>query len=72
MKYRVHIKHSRNSVNNYNFHYLNLRTSCSCPDLHHKRSGVLAPFSLPKVEQGKMREGRSKLLNGEGGVAGQR
>lgn len=44
-QHRACIKHSRNGVYNYkNLDYLNLRTSCSCPDLHHKRT--LCPFLL--------------------------
>lgn len=52
------IKHSRNGVYNYNLDYLNLGTSCSCSDLHHKRT--LCPFPLfPGGREG--REGRQEI-----------
>lgn len=71
MKCRAGIKHSINGGNNNynNADSMNLRTSRSCPDVHHKSGKAsLALSSLPRVEQGKRSEDRgSKLLTGEVG-----
>lgn len=61
MKCRAGIKHSINGGNNNynNADSMNLRTSRSCPDVHHKSGKAsLALSSLPRVKQGKRSEDR--------------